>query len=152
MDAAVKTMAAVEADAVTDHESRAAQSAFRSLLGLRIVEWQPDVCVVEIPIRNALRNFSGAAAGPVVAAAVDMAATLAGCYMPGPGPTRRAVTLSLTVSFVAPGTGGIIRARGVKIGGGNSIFTSTVAVTDGSGLTLATGQGTFRYVTLKKVA
>lgn len=146
------TAVAVPRRAHADPDARAAQSPFRSLLGLRVVAWEPDLCVIEIPVRDPLKNFSGAVAGPVVAAAVDMAAAMAGCYTPDPQPTRRAVTLSFTVSFVAPVCEGVIRARAVKAGGGRSVFTSIVTVTNEAGVTIATGQGTFRYVSQREGA
>ena len=152
MDSAVDPQARVVQDARVDPDTRAPKSPFRSLLGLRVVEWGPDVCVVEVPLRDALTNFSGAAAGPVLAAAIDMAGALSGCHMPGLEPTRRAVTLSFAVSFVQASTGGLIRARGVRLGGGKKVFTSTVTVSDHAGHTLATGQGTFRYVTVREAA
>lgn len=133
-------------------DTRAARSPFRELVGLRVVEWEPGACVVEIPLRESLTNFSGSVAGPVIAAAVDTAAALCGCYAPSPQPTLRAVTLSFTVSFVATASSGTIRARAIMIGGGQQVFTSTVTVTDSDGKTIATGQGTFRYVSLREAA
>lgn len=133
-------------------DARAPLSPFRELLGLRVVEWEPGVCVVEIPLRRSLTNFSGSVAGPVVAAAIDMAAALSGCHTSSPEPTLRAITLSFTVSFVATATDGFIRARAVMVGGGKQVFTSTVTVTDSEGATIATGQGTFRYVSLRESA
>ncbi|MDP3134904.1 MAG: PaaI family thioesterase [Burkholderiaceae bacterium] len=140
------TAVMLAAEAPTVHDTRVVPSPYRDMLGLRVVEWEADVCVVEIPLRDSLRNFSGSVAGPVVAAAMDMAAVLSGCHTPSPLPTRRAVTLALSVAFVAPTFDDVVRARAVKVGGGKNVFTSTVTATDGSGTTIATGQATCRYV------
>jgi acyl-coenzyme A thioesterase PaaI-like protein len=41
---------------------------------------------------------------------------------------------------------GIVRAVGTKQGGGKQIFTATVEVFDDAGKMIATGQGTYRYL------
>lgn len=130
----------------TEHDLRAVSSPFRDMLGARIVEWMPDRCVVEIPISRPLTNFAGALAGPVVAAAVDMAATLSGCFTPKPQLPLLAVTVNFSVSFVAPITGEYVRAVARKVGGGKRLFTATVDVAAADGSTVAVGQGSFRYV------
>ena len=121
-------------------------SEFLKLLGLRIVEWAHGRCVVEIPIVGQLTNVTGSVSGAVVAAAVDMAAGLSGCWSPPDEPLRRVVTLSFTVAFMASSSEGVVRATAIKQGGGSNIFTSTVTVTSSSGDVLAVGQGTFRYI------
>ena len=131
----------------TELDERAVPSAFRSLLGMRIVEWEENRCVVEIPLAPHLLNFAGVIAGPVVGAAVDMGGTLAGCFSPTPGQHLRAVTLSFTVAFMGSVSTGTVRAVAVKKGGGRKIFTSTVDVLSEQGDVIASGQGTFRYVT-----
>ena len=127
-------------------DERSVPSPFRNLLGLRIMEWEPDRCVVEIPVLPHLLNFVGVVAGPVVAAAVDMAGTLAGCFSAEPQNNRTAVTLSVTVAFLGSVSSGAVRAVAMKKGGGKKIFTSTVDVVSESGDVIATGQGTFRYI------
>ncbi|MCK9510694.1 MAG: PaaI family thioesterase [Pigmentiphaga sp.] len=131
---------------LTNHDRRAVASPFRDLLDVRILEWERDRCVVEIPVVEQLTNFAGAMAGSVVAAALDMAATLSGCWEPEPTPPRLAVTVTFTITFLAPVKAGSIRASAVKIGGGRQLFTSTITVTAPDGSVAATGQGTFRYV------
>lgn len=130
----------------TELDERSVPSPFRSLIGLRILEWQADRCVVEIPVLPHLLNFVGVVAGPVVASAVDMAGTLAGCFVPVGEDHRKAVTLSFTVAFMGSVSSGAVRAVAVKKGGGKKIFTSTVDVLNDSGDVIASGQGTFRYI------
>lgn len=130
----------------TELDERAVPSAFRSLLGLRIMEWETNRCVIEIPVTPHLLNFAGVVAGPVVGAAVDMSGTLAGCFSPDPDQRVKSVTLSFTVAFLGSVSSGTLRAVAVKKGGGKKIYTSTVDVFNEQGDVIATGQGTFRYV------
>jgi uncharacterized protein (TIGR00369 family) len=76
---------------------------------------------------------------------IDFTGGMAGCYSP-PDSIRKAVTLSLTTSFIASASSGVIRAIGHKRSGGRRIFVSTVEVTDEAGNLIALGEGTYRYV------
>jgi uncharacterized protein (TIGR00369 family) len=120
-------------------------SAFRDLIGLRIVEWAQNRCIVELDVRSDLLNFAGVVAGPVIGAIIDMSGNLAGCYG-GVATTAKAVTVSFTVACIGTVSTGTIRAVALKQGGGRTIFTSTVEVFAESGDLIATGLGTFRYV------
>lgn len=130
----------------TRHDERTFPSGFRSTVGLRVVEWEKDRCVVEIMVAPHLTNFAGVISGGAVSSAIDMAATLAGCWTPEPSPPLKAVTVSLAVAFISGTSEGVIRAVAIKQGGGKKIFASTVTVTSELGNVLATGQATLRYV------
>jgi uncharacterized protein (TIGR00369 family) len=121
-------------------------SAFRELIGLRIVEWAQDRCIVELDVRPDLLNFAGVVAGPVIGAIIDMSGNLAGCYGGVEAATAKAVTVSFAVACIGTVSTGRIRAVALKQGGGRTIFTSTVEVFAESGNVIATGLGTFRYV------
>lgn len=126
--------------------SENAPSAFREVLGMRIVEMLPARAVVELPVQPHLLNYANILHGGAIASVIDMAGALAGCHSADPAHRRIAVTLTFTVSFIGTVREGIVRAVGVQRGGGKQIFTSTVEVFDAQGNVIATGQGTYRYV------
>ena len=77
---------------------------------------------------------------------IDTAAGYAGCYCAEPGRTRRAVTLSLTTSFLAPAlAGATLTAKAQRTGGGQSIYFARCELVDETGRLIATGEGTFKY-------
>ena len=126
-------------------DALAVPSPFRTWCGIRILDWAPGRCELELPALPHLRNSGGVLAGAVVSAAVDMAASLSGCYTGDAGRHVHVVTAGLTVAFLGAADG-TIRAVGVRKGGGRKLFTATVDVFNGAGDIVATGQGTFRYV------
>lgn len=127
-------------------EVKVMPSAFRELLGLRIVEMAPDRATVEFPVLPHLMNYAGILHGGAVASVIDMAGALAGCYSEDPAQRRVAVTLTFTTSFIGTARAGVVRAVGIRQGGGKQIFMSTVEMFDADGKLIATGQGTYRYV------
>jgi len=129
----------------TPFDQLAVPSPFRSMCGIRIVEWEAGRCAIEMGSVPHLMNSSGVLAGAAIAAAVDIAGSLSGCFSPDPQRRVHAVTLSLTTGYVSAATGPV-RAVGSRKGGGRKIFNSTVDVFDAAGDLVATGQGTFRYI------
>jgi uncharacterized protein (TIGR00369 family) len=121
-------------------------SAFRELLGMRVVAMEPDKVTVEFLVQPHLMNYAGSLHGGAVASVIDMAGALAGCYSSDPVHRRVAVTLAFTTSFIGTIRQGLVRAVGIKQGGGKQIFTSTVEMFDADGKIIATGQGTYRYL------
>jgi uncharacterized protein (TIGR00369 family) len=131
---------------MTQFDQKANPSPFRSLIGLRIVEWELARCLVELDVRPDLTNFSGALAGPIIGAMVDMAGNLAGCYSTELTTSIKAVTITFDVAFVDSVRDGTVSALAVKHGSGRSIYYSTVRVFTANNQTIALGKGTFRYV------
>ena len=77
---------------------------------------------------------------------IDTAAGYAGCYCAEPGRVRRAVTLSLTTSFIAAAMeGAILTAKARRTGGGRSIYFARCELVDDAGRLIATGEGSFKY-------
>ncbi|GGC93957.1 PaaI family thioesterase [Chelatococcus reniformis] len=130
----------------TELDELAIPSPFRDMLGVHVAEWEQGRCAVELDVRPDLVNFSGAIAGPVVAAMVDIAGGLAGCYSPDRDNRITAVTLSVTIAFMGTVKSGRVRAVAVKQGGGRRVYTATVHVYGEDGHMISTGQGTYRYV------
>ena len=122
------------------------ESGFRNLIGFRVAEWKNDYVTLELEIGLRHLNRQGSLHGGVLAAMIDSACGLAGCYCPTPGHIRKAVTLSLTTSFTGPASSGTIRAVGHKRSGGRRIFVSTTEVTDAQGKIIALGEATYRYI------
>jgi len=122
------------------------RSAFRELLGMRVVAQELNRVTVEFPIAAQLMNYAGMLHGGAMASVIDMAGCLAGCYSADPERKRVAVTLAFTTAFIGTATDGVVRAVGVKQGGGRQIYTATVEMFDAAGKVIATGQGTYRYL------
>jgi uncharacterized protein (TIGR00369 family) len=119
---------------------------FSQLLDYRLLVWRPDHAEVVLEIVPKHLNRSGVLHGGVVAALIDTACGYAGVHEIEPGKVRRAVTLSMTVSFLKQaGLGAVLTARARRTGGGRNIFFSRCEVADGDARLVATGEGTYRY-------
>lgn len=121
-------------------------SGFRRAIDLRIAELSSNYAVMELTIAAQHLNTNGTVHGGVLAAMIDNTGGLAGCYIQASKTIRKAVTLTLTTSFLAPVSFGIIRAIGRKRSGGRRIFVATVEITDENGSLIAIGEATFRFI------
>jgi len=122
------------------------ESGFRQFIGMIVRELTANQAVMELAIGPQHRNSHGSLHGGVLASIIDNTGGLAGCYCPSSGNIRKAVTLSLTTSFVASVSSGVIQATGRKRSGGRRIFVSTIEVTDEAGNLIALGEATYRYI------
>src|SRR5271169_3039932 len=96
---------------------------FSQLLDYRLLVWRPDHAEVVLEIGPRHLNRSGVLHGGVVATLIDTACGYAGVHAIEPGKIRRAVTLSMTVSFLGQaGLGAVLTARARRTGGGRNIF------------------------------
>jgi uncharacterized protein (TIGR00369 family) len=119
---------------------------FGQLVGYRLAVWQPDYAEVVLTVEPRHLNRSQVPHGGVLVTLIDTAAGYAGCYCAEPGRVRRAVTLSLATSFLAPApAGALLTAKARRTGGGQSIYFARCELVDGSGRLIATGEGTFKY-------
>jgi uncharacterized protein (TIGR00369 family) len=84
--------------------------------------------------------------GGLYAALLDTALGSAGCYIGVPDRVRAAVTLSLTVNFLALPQGRRLVAEGRRVGGGRRLYFSEGSVTCDAGVPVARATGSFRYV------
>lgn len=119
---------------------------FRDFLGLQITELAADHTTMELEITPQHLNSQGSLHGGVLATVVDNSGGLAGCYCHKTGSIRKAVTLSLTTSFLAPASSGKIRAISRKRSAGRRIFTATTDIYDEAGKLIAIGEATYRYL------
>ncbi|MFG6666639.1 PaaI family thioesterase [Halomonas sp. HNIBRBA4712] len=117
---------------------------FNDLLGLYVTEWSSERAVVELTLEAKHLNRSGNVHGGALAALMDNALSLSGLFCPVPGNARRAVTLSLSTTFVGPARQGVLRATGVLRGGGRKIYMASAEVVDEQGNLVAMGEGSFK--------
>ncbi|MCB8890722.1 PaaI family thioesterase [Vreelandella malpeensis] len=117
---------------------------FNDLLGLCVVEWSETRAVVEMRLEEKHFNRSGNVHGGVLCSLLDNALSLTGLYCSVQGNARRAVTLSLSTTFVGPARHGVLRAVGELRGGGHKIYMASAEVTDEQGNLVAMGEGSFK--------
>jgi len=120
-------------------------SGFQRMMGYRIADWRDGHAELIMPLRPHHLNRAGVVHGGVLVSLIDTACGFAGTWCPVPGNTRKAVTLSLTTSFLSQARHGTLRAVADIRGGGRKIFTATAEILDEHGTLIAVGQGTFRY-------
>lgn len=114
-------------------------------LGFELTRWQPDYARIEIPLTEMLTNRQGLPHGGIHATLLDTAMGFAGCHTGDPARRRMALTLSLTVNFIALATGGHLVAEGWRRGGGRRTYFAEGRVTDETGTLVASATGVFRY-------
>jgi uncharacterized protein (TIGR00369 family) len=119
---------------------------FNVVLGYRLAEWREDFARLELALEPKRLNRSGVVHGGVLATMLDVTLGYAGVFSAEPGRLRRAVTLSLTTSFLGQAKSGVLNCVARRRGGGKTIFMATGEVLDESGNPIALGEGTFRYI------
>ncbi|MFC4353095.1 PaaI family thioesterase [Fodinicurvata halophila] len=129
------------------HDHQEDIGPFGELVGLRITAWEIDRIEIALQVDRKHLNRGQALHGGMVSTLADAACGGSGTHPEMPEGQRRAVTLSLNIHFIGPGReGSRLMAVGEKIGGGRSIFFSRCEIRDEDGKLVATGEGTFRYV------
>ena len=119
--------------------------AFGSQCGYQIVQWEPGLAVIHMPIAAWMLNRSGLPHGGIIAALIDTVAGFAGTHYTPPEPRPLGLTLSMSTTFLARAEGKTLVATARRTGGGRSIFFSRVEVTDELGTLVATGECTYRH-------
>ena len=134
-----------------DADPLRAHGGFADLVGYELVRWEEDVAEVALTLAERHLNRSGVMHGGVLTTLIDTACGYCGCYTPQGQTARRAFSLSLTVSFIGTGQKGQrITARATRSGGGKSVFFADCTVSDQEGRVIGSGQGTFKYIILRK--
>ena len=116
------------------------------LLGARISAWSAGRAELRAEVTPDFLNRHGLIHGGAHMIILDTAAGLAPCYCPYPGRYRRVVTVSLTTTFLAAASSGLLIAEGRVVGGGRKTVFSDASITDGDGRLLARASGVFRYL------
>ena len=119
---------------------------FNVLLGYRLAEWREDFARPELALEPKHLNRSGVVHGGVLATMLDVALGYAGIYTAEPGRIRRAVTLTMTTSYLGQVKSGILSCVAQRRGGGKTIYMATGEILDEAGTLIALGEGTFRYI------
>lgn len=117
-------------------------------LGFVVTEWRRDFAQIEAPLAPCLMNRQGLPHGGVHATLLDSAMGFAGCYTGDPALRQMALTLSLTVNYVAQAQGTRLIATGWRTGGGRKTYFAEGRVEDELGTRIATASGVFRYRSL----
>ena len=120
--------------------------AFAEHIGIRLVEWELDHCVIEFDVTDQNLNGTGFLHGGCLATALDTAIAHSAIYCTLPENYRSGATLNLSVNFVAAGRPGsriTIKAR--KTGGGRTMFMSVAEALDESGTVIGNAQVIGRY-------
>jgi uncharacterized protein (TIGR00369 family) len=118
---------------------------FGKLVGYRLTRWAPEEAELELVLEPRHLNRSNVPHGGVIATLIDTACGFAGCYSAEPGRRRRAVTLSLSTSFLGQAEASTtLTAKARRTGGGQTVFFARCDLLDGAGHLIATGEGTFK--------
>jgi uncharacterized protein (TIGR00369 family) len=119
---------------------------FSDDIGIRLVEWELDRCVIEFDVGEHTLNGAGVLHGGCLSTAIDTAIAHAAIYCTVPGNYRSGATVTLTVNFVAPvRRGSRVTINAHKTGGGRTMFMSVAEAVDENGVIVGTGQGIGRY-------
>ncbi len=117
---------------------------FRTM-GIRLTEWRDGFAKAEMPLDPAYANRHGMPHGGILMTLMDAIGGYCGCWCPYPGRLRRAMTLSMTTSFLGVAEGPLLIGEARVVGGGRSLFFTEMAVRDASGRTAGRASGTYRY-------
>jgi len=120
-------------------------SPLSKTLGFEMTGWSDGFARVEAPLAAHLMNRQGLPHGGVHAALLDTTMGFCGCYTGDPDVKQNALTLSMTVNFVAQATGTRLIAEARVAGGGRRTYFSEATVHDDTGTLIATATGVFRY-------
>ena len=120
--------------------------AFREHTGYRLVRWDDEEAEVVMTVERQHLNRSGTLHGGMLGTIIDAACGYAGVWAPEGEDLKSAVTLQLSLQFIAAAKEGqTLTARAKRTGGGRTIFFSTCEVTDEEGRVIGRGEGTFKY-------
>ena len=118
-----------------------AAQPFSVLVGAELSAFGPDGVVLELPVRDDLKQQFGYAHGGVVGYLADNALTYAGATVLG----RAVVTVEMKVNYLRPAIGERLIARATVVSGGRSLAVTrcdVFAVRDGRETPCAAAQGT----------
>ena len=117
---------------------------FAKLMGMRLVDIRPNEAVVEIEMRDDLRQPSGVLHGGVTATLMDTAMAFAvRTYLTDTEPTA---TIDLTVHYLRPHVEGKAICTARVIRPGKRIFTVSAEVHNEDGTLIATGLSTYTRI------
>ena len=113
-------------------------------LGIRIVDWTPARCTLQLDIEPRHLNRQASLQGGVTATLLDAACGYAGLLAQAGEAPGQAVTLMLSIAYLSRADRGRLTAIGRVTGGGRSIYFASAELTADDGRLVATAQGTFK--------
>ncbi len=121
-------------------------SAYQDLLGYRLSRWEDGLAELELVVDARHRNRAGVVHGGVFMSLLDTVSGFCLTFCPLPGRVRRAMTLSLSTSFLGQAQDGTLLAVGRMRGGGRKIVAAAAEIRHReTGALLATSEGMFKY-------
>ncbi len=117
---------------------------FSRLIGMKLVDLQPDIAVLSIEMRDDLRQPSGVLHGGVTATLIDTAMAFA--VRTRLGLTEATATIDLTVHYLRPHLEGTFICTAKVVRAGKRIFTVSAEVHNEEGKQIATGLSTYTRV------
>ena len=118
--------------------------SFAQLIGMKLVNLQPDEAVISIEMRDDLRQPSGVLHGGVTATLIDTAMAFAvRTRLPIDEATA---TIDLTVHYLRPHSTGTFICTAKIVRAGKRIFTVSADVHNEEGKLIATGLSTYTRV------
>ena len=131
---------------ITDEQRAFAANALHSLpfsrlIGMTLVDLQPDMAAISIQMRDDLKQPSGVLHGGVTATLIDTAMAFA--VQTRLGPTEATATIDLTVHYLRPHTAGTFTCTARIVRAGKRIFTVSADVRNQNDIHIATAISTY---------
>jgi uncharacterized protein (TIGR00369 family) len=118
--------------------------SFAKLIGMKLVDLQPDVAVISIDMRDDLRQPSGVLHGGVTATLIDTAMAFA--VRTRLGVMDATATIDLTIHYLRPHLSGTFTCTAKVVRAGKRIFTVSAEVHNEEGKLIATAISTYTRV------
>ena len=118
--------------------------SFAKLIGMRLVELEPDLATISIEMRDDLRQPSGVLHGGVTATLIDT--TMAFAVRTRLAINEATATIDLTIHYVRPHLEGTFICTARVVRAGKRIFTVSADVHNDEGKLIATGLSTYTRV------
>ena len=117
---------------------------FAKMMGMRLVDLREGEAVIEIDMRDELRQPAGVLHGGVTATLIDTAMAFA--IIPSLAEGERTTTVDLTVHYLRPHLDGTITCTAKTVRGGKRIITLSADVVNGEGKLIATAISTYMKI------
>jgi uncharacterized protein (TIGR00369 family) len=117
---------------------------FARMIGMRLVDLVPGEAVIEIEMRDDLRQPHGLLHGGVTATLIDTA--MAYAVITRLGPDEKATTVDLTVHYLRPHVEGKFTCTAKVVRAGKRILTLSADVVNAEGKLIATSVSTYTKV------
>ena len=126
------------------HENALHSLPFAQLIGMKLVNLQPDEAVIGIEMRDDLRQPNGVLHGGVTATLIDTAMSFA--VRTRLSMEESTATIDLTVHYLRPQIEGMITCTAKIVRAGKRIFTVSAEVHNGKDKLIATALSTYTRV------